>query len=277
MYCVVMFNDNATSDNAVGSWSRWPENKTWSMELDNDSFTTQHLSDNNYRMSLFLTNVTKSAKALYTFTVNFMNGKCSFLCPDMELKVEHECYNKEPQPIATDRNMTIIHTHLNALSLELVANYTGDTDPSHYGIAWWKGDFGDFEIQCSNKYLIEHNKHTLCSFTEKLIIYNLSMSDAGLYTAVVWGLHGLGHRTYFQVNIDQNPNDQNPNKKSLNGFVVLAIVVPIGIAVVASVCVSIFLYIQRKRSHSEVSKCLHPRHVHGVYVCDDLIMHCFLR
>lgn len=274
--CVVTFNDSATSANAVGNWSRWPENRTWRLELGNDSFTTQNLSDNKYSMNLFLTNVTKSAEALYTFTVKFMNGKCSFSCPGMKLKVLHECYNKEPRPIATDHNMTIIHTPLNAPSLELAANYTGDTDLSHYGIAWWKGDFGDFAIQASDKYLPKHNKHTLCSFTDKLIIYNLSKSDAGLYTAVVWGPHGLGSRTYFQVQVKNI--EQNPNEKNLNGFVALAIVVPIGIVVVASVgVVCICLYVQRKRSHLEVSKCPLPRHMHGVYTCDDLIIHCFLR
>lgn len=256
MYCEVIFNDNVTSADAVGNWSRRPEDQTWYSKLGNGSFTSHHSSDNTYYMSLSLTNVTESAEALYTFTVKFMNGKCSFQCPNMTLTVEHECYNKEPKP--TDRNMTIIHTQFNR-PLELTANYTGDADTAHYKIYWWKGDFGDFKIKKSDKYSLEHNKHTVCSFTDKLIIYNLSMADAGLYTAVVAGLHGLGSKTYFQVNIEQTSNKK---KKKSNGFFALTIVVPIGIAIVISVSVCIYLYIRRKRGHQqEEGKCLHPRHM----------------
>lgn len=240
MYCVVRFKDTATSDNATGTWSQRPDHVTTSSS--NISFTNQHLPGNRFQITLFLKNVTKNANAVYILTVKFMNGKCSFSCPTISLKVENECYNKEPEPM--DNNMTIINTNLNVPFLRLAANYSGDMDSAHYKVCWWKGHAWDDEIQTGNKYSIKtYNKQTFCSFTDELIIYNLSVNDAGLYTAVVTGIHGFtSKRTYFQVNIEQN--------SKMRFLPLLSIAV--GAVAIVTVGVCICVCIQRRGSHREV-------------------------
>ena len=244
MYCEVKFRDASISASAVANWSRWP-GRTESLAKTSQ---THSLSGNYSRFTLSLSNVTRFDQADYTIVWTFfVSGKsCLFPCPTMSLSVRDECYFRIPQPM--HGNMTIT-TPIDVPSLTLVANFTGDGE--HYRIVWSNSSVYDLEyFGTSQKYFIKHSETSSCFFTEELIITNISVADAGMYTAEAAGYFESGNLTFFEVKIAQD----STLEKSGVFAPVLAVFVPVlgtlatGTAVVLVLCSCIYMHKKKKQN-----------------------------
>ena len=236
MYCEVKFRDASISASAVANWSRWPEGT----ELLAKTSLTHSLTGNSSRFTLSLSNVTRSDQADYTIVwTYFVSGKnCSFPCLTVALSVRDECYFKIPQPM--HGNVTIT-TPINVPSLTLVANFTGDPVREHYRIVWSNSSVYDLEyFGTRQKYFIKHSKISSCLFTEELIITNVSMADAGLYTAEA---AGSGNVTFFEVIITKKTKST-----------ILAPVLGTLVAIIIAVVLMLYrcIYIHKKKGKCSV-------------------------
>jgi hypothetical protein len=195
MSCRVDFLDPRTAASASATWSRFPNRPSWAPPVS-DSFP-QHSSDNNFSVNLVIRNTTREFDdAEYRIKIEF-SGQCSYICGPFNLKVRDECYERLPQPL--NRTNVTVTTTLGAPTLKLAANFTGDR--LYYGIVFSNSTVTDLPEYGKDKYSTRLQALSQCVFTAELTIQNLSMADAGLYTARAVGLDNHSSDVFFDVRI----------------------------------------------------------------------------
>ena len=157
-----------------------------------------------------------------------------------------------PRPEPVQKNVTI-NVPQNVSTLTLEANFSGSTDTTRWMVIWSNSstpNLGNYD----GKYRTEHQVVSDCLFTGKLIIHNVSMSDAGLYFAKV--NESLDTGVNFTVNIViQGYQKRKIDRVSISVWVSMAISVVLLIAVLLLVVRGGIMRIkqcQKKRGrHSE--------------------------
>ena len=178
MYCVVEFHNSSATSSAVATCARSPERNTEDPHAN--CACTHHLSGNRFNITLSINNVTKADEADYTLSVEYF-GNCSYPCPQIHLEVD-ECLGRVLQPVNRS-NVTIVSS-VNTPSLRLAGIFEGDE--ANNEVMWSNSNTLDLKREgARGKYVVGYKFLSPCTFSEELVIHNLSMSDSGIYTASV--------------------------------------------------------------------------------------------
>ena len=158
-----------------------------------------------------------------------------------------------PEPM-NDSNVTIV-SPVDVPYLNLTAVFTGDDNV--HNIIWSYESV--YVLQERDKYTISHKDIPPCIIVKELIIHNLSMSDAGIYSARVQDSHNI---KYFNVIVFESK--QNPKKSIL-----LEIIVPAVAFICASICVCICVVCIccRKKKRDCKSSNIHTNFLQCMCVC----------
>ena len=253
LHCEVEFRNTTLSDHDTRvTWSKQPKrNSTSNISL------CHHLSDDRYKITiiLVLANVTKQDRAAYALTL--INNCCSFSCPKMSLTVGDNCSSEIPKPAQPEGTVSV----LNMSNMKLAANFSGDSDAAHYRIVWSNSSIFDLAtFGTSGKYLTKHKVISPCFFTEELIIHNVSVADAGLYTALVTGPTGFGANTSFEVPESDLTDEDDPEIVPIYSSLISVGVFALTVSMVG---ICFFMYTRRKKSCLEYSKYINAKmHAH---------------
>ena len=230
MYCEVEFSDPSVTA-ANPTWKRSPLRPHHAPPA-NVSFTYQ-TSGNLHIVNLTVRNVTDVDVATYTLAIG---GDCLFEC-NITLKVL-ECLGIPPQP-TTQHNITITAS-LSDSSVSLVANFTGQTTQLTYPIIFSNRSVNDLLLYQSKKYSFESHIFQKCVRSVVLVIHNLSMGDAGLYTARAIGLGHSSREVFFDVKVI----DPGTDKNILLPLISLVAMVVVFVAVI--LCVGVCVHRRKK-------------------------------
>ena len=197
MFCEVNIGDPTLANSTNVTWSVPSSQKV--------SSQPQVLDDGNkLNASLTLRNITEDDRGLYNVT--FLN-MCGSVSCQLSLSITPATCSKGPDPV---QNITI-NVPQDASTLVLAANFS-DTDQSHLMVIWSKSSTSN-RGNYGGKYRTEHQVVSHCLFTEKLIIHNVSVSDAGLYFVKVFDGLDTDMNTTFHVNI-VNQGDTKERKRA---------------------------------------------------------------
>ena len=236
MFCEVNIGSATLANSTEVEWSvPSSQNMPFQRQVSDDG--------NNINASLTLRNITEDDRGIYAVTFSNMCGSvsCRF-----SLKVD-ACSNR-PDPVQKE---VTINVSQNVSTLTLRANFSGTTDQTQWVVIWSNSsasNLGNFGSKYRTNRVVSD-----CFFTEELIIHNVSVSDAGLYFAKVYGSSDTGVNTTFHVNI-MNRGDQK-RKKAEESASVCSLLgsVTVVLPVVGGVSIGIYLKLRRKRNrrHSE--------------------------
>ena len=216
----------------------------WSIPSSQKVPFQRQVSDDGNKLtaSVTLRNITEDDRGLYTVT---FKNKCGSVSCQSSLKVIPAACSKRPEPV--QKNITI-NASQNVSTLTLAANFSGTTDQTHWLVIWSNSstpNLGNY----GGKYRTERQFVSDCFFTEKLIIQDVSGSDAGLYFAKVYDSSDTGVKTTFYVNIVHH-GDQKRKKTKVSTFLFSLVTLPVVVVVLVSI--GIFRRRQKKRGrHSE--------------------------
>ena len=164
------------------------------------SFQRQVSDDGNtIKASLTLRSITEADQGLYTITVY---NTCGSVSCESKLEVIPDACSNRPDPVQKE---VTINASQDVSTLTLRANFSGTTDQTQWVVIWSNSsasNLGNFGSKYRTNRVVSD-----CFFTEELIIHNVSVSDAGLYFAKVYGGSDTGVNTTFYVNI-MNQGDQ---------------------------------------------------------------------
>ena len=221
LYCTFEFDDTVTALSAKPKWSSQDG-------LARNVIPSLYTSDTLLNVTVILSfyNVTKNDGDIYTLSVRYLES-CTKQCDhSISLTVMPECFGRVPEPI-NDSNVTI-SSSVDVPYLNLTAEFTGD-DTSHNII--WSRDDGDV-LRETDKYTISYRRTQPCTITKDLIIYYLSMTDAGVYSVRPQRSNNV---KYFKVILFESKPNPNHKKES----VLLAIIVSVAAFISVCICLCI--------------------------------------
>ena len=141
----------------------------------------------------------------------------------------------------TQRNVSVT-APLSATSVKLVANFTGDANMLNMlPVIFSNETVSDLNsLSQSHKYSWETQKYSNCIISVTMVIHNLSMTDAGLYTARATGLGYSSKEVFFDVKI-VNPATEKDFSKLISLSAVVFFLLPVAL------CATVYVNWRRKR------------------------------
>ena len=238
MFCEVYIESATLTNTTEVEWSV-PDPK----ELPYQREVT-HISNNGHKLraSLVLKSVTEDDRGQYNVT---FSNTCGSVPCKFSLSIVPGTCSRRPDPV--QKNVTI-NVPQNVSTVTLAANFSGNRDLTRWMVIWSNSSTSNLGNYVG-KYHTEHQVVSDCLFTEKLIIHDVSGSDAGLYFAKVYDSSDTGVNTTFYVNIVHH-GDQKRKKTKVSTFLFSLVTLPV--VVLVSIGILYLMRRQKKRGrHSE--------------------------